>query len=240
LELTKDQEEAIAKLESEVKERLSRILTADQQKKLGNIWPPRLGGPPSEGRRSPGRRSGSDRGGPGGPPRDGPGAPPHFELGRVLPPHARDELELAEDQQEAIAKLEKQVKERLTKILTAEQAKRLEHLPPPVPTGPPRRGPGGRDGPPRGGPGGPGGPPPRFELGQVLPPHAREELEMSKDQEESIAKLEKEVKERLTRILTAEQKKKLENLRPPVPGGPPRRGPGGRQHEEGGPERRDW
>jgi hypothetical protein len=63
---------------------------------------------------------------------------------------------------------------------------------------------------------------------------------MSKDQEESIAKLEKEVKERLTRILTAEQKKKLDNLRPPGPGGPPRRGPGGRQDEEGGSERRDW
>src|SRR5436305_1625146 len=82
---------------------------------------------------------------------------------------------------------------------------------------PPPEGRGRRDGPPREGP---GGPPPRFELGRVLPPFAHDELKLTRQQEEEIAKLEKEVKERLSKILTAEQKKTLENLRPPRPGGP--------------------
>jgi hypothetical protein len=58
----------------------------------------------------------------------------------------------------------------------------------------------------------------------VLPPQAREELDLTREQEAEIAKLEKEVKERLGKILTAAQKKKLENLRPggPPPGGPER------------------
>jgi hypothetical protein len=69
------------------------------------------------------------------------------------------------------------------------------------------------DGPPRGGP-------PRFELGRLLPPHARAEAELTKEQEKQLADLEKEVKERLRKIFTADQLKKLDNLRPPRPGGP--------------------
>jgi hypothetical protein len=83
------------------------------------------------------------------------------------------------------------------------------------------RPPDRKDGPPRDRPGGP----PRFELGHVLPPFAREQLNLTRDQEKEIAELEKMVKERLTKILTAEQQKKLENLRPPRPDGPPREGP---------------
>jgi hypothetical protein len=73
-----------------------------------------------------------------------------------------------------------------------------------------------KDGPPRPRRGGP----PRFELGKVLPPFAREALELTKEQEDQLAQLEKEVKERLSKILTAEQQKKLETLRPLGPGGP--------------------
>jgi len=95
------------------------------------------------------------------------------------------------------------------------------------PPGQDNRGPGA---PGRGGPGGQGGPGggggPRFELGRVLPPFARQQLNLTKDQEEQIAKLEQEVKDRLSKILTEDQKKKLENLRPPGPGGG-RGGPGG-------------
>jgi hypothetical protein len=111
---------------------------------------------------------------------------------------------------------------------------------------PERPGPGGRGG--RGGPGGEGrspggrgpGGPPRFELGQVLPPRAKEELGLTKSQETEVANLEKEVKERLSKILTTEQKKKLEDFRPPRPGGPG--GPGGpgdpgRPPEDGRPGR---
>src|SRR5262245_25766347 len=86
---------------------------------------------------------------------------------------------------------------------------------------PPRKD-GDKKGPPEG-----KGPPPRFELGRVLPPPLVEELELTREQHAEIAKLEKEVKERLSKILTAEQKKKVENFRPPRgPGGPPPGGPG--------------
>lgn len=83
--------------------------------------------------------------------------------------------------------------------------------------------PGG--GPPPGGPGGQGGPP-RFELGRVLPPHVRQQIELTKDQEKEIAELEKLVKEKLDKILTAEQKKAVEKAGPPQ-GGPGGGGPGG-------------
>ncbi len=81
--------------------------------------------------------------------------------------------------------------------------------------------------------------PPRLELGRVLPPFAREELKLTRAQEEEIAKLEKEVKQRLEKILTAEQKKRLESLRPPGPGGPPPDGPGRPEGRGRPPERRE-
>lgn len=62
-------------------------------------------------------------------------------------------------------------------------------------------------------------PPPRYELGQVFPPNVRERLKLTKEQEKQIAELEKEVKERLEKILSAEQKRETET--PP----PPRRDP---------------
>jgi hypothetical protein len=69
----------------------------------------------------------------------------------------------------------------------------------------------------------PGGPP-RFQLGKVLPQFVAEELDLTREQREEISKLESEVKARLEKILTDEQKKKIETLRPPGPGGPPRDG----------------
>src|ERR1700722_30616 len=93
--------------------------------------------PPDGGGKDKGQRGGQ-RGGQGGPGR--------FELGRVLPPFARDELQLTSDQETQIADLEKDVKAKLTKILTADQQKQLQNMRPP-------RGPGGQ-----GGPGGDDGP----------------------------------------------------------------------------------
>ena len=67
----------------------------------------------------------------------------------------------------------------------------------------------------------PGGPPPRFQLGNLFPPHFKEELKLSKEQEKQIAELEMEVKAKLEKILTADQKKMIETIRPPRgPGGP--------------------
>jgi hypothetical protein len=50
----------------------------------------------------------------------------------------------------------------------------------------------------------------RPKIGRVLPPRGRGELNLTKDQEQEIAKLEEDVDERLAKILTAEQRKKLE------------------------------
>jgi hypothetical protein len=84
---------------------------------------------------------------------------------------------------------------------------------------------------PANGPGGPGGgmmgPPPR--PGEVLPPMLRRELRLTSKQTKQIAELQKYVDDRLARILTTEQKKRLQTMRqrPPGPPGGFRRGPGG-------------
>ncbi len=103
--------------------------------------------------------------GPRGGQRGGPGGPGRFELGRLLPPFMKDELKLTADQEKQLADLEKDVKERLTKILTPEQRKQLETMRPP-------RGPGGPGGPggDRGGPGGERGRRPGGRDGDNPPP----------------------------------------------------------------------
>jgi hypothetical protein len=78
----------------------------------------------------------------------------------------------------------------------------------------------------KGPPGGPGGPPPGFQLGKVLPPHIREDLDLSEEQEKQLEALEKEVKNRLMKILSVKQQKQIEKLRNRRPG-PPGDGPGG-------------
>jgi hypothetical protein len=82
---------------------------------------------------------------------------------------------------------------------------------------------GRREGPPSGGRPGP------WEPGKIMPPHVRDGLKLSTDQQRQIAELEKEVKERILKILTDDQKKQLKDLRSPGPppgdrSGPPRRG----------------
>ncbi len=72
--------------------------------------------------------------------------------------------------------------------------------------------------------GGPAGPPPRFQLGQVLSPSVRNQLELTREQEQQLANLEREVKDSLTKILTPEQQKQLTNLRSVRAPGPPPNG----------------
>ena len=79
---------------------------------------------PQDGKGGPGKDGGKDfKKGPGG---DKKGPPMGFEIGKVLPPHIADTLELSEDQLKQIADLEKEVKAKLTKILTAGQVKKAE------------------------------------------------------------------------------------------------------------------
>jgi Spy/CpxP family protein refolding chaperone len=101
------------------------------------------------------------------------------------------------------------------------------------PNGPPPKqdggGPGGPGGPGGGGPGGPGGGGPGRPPGgvHVIPRFAEEKLNLTDDQRKQVDDLEKEVKEKLSKILTPEQMKTLEEARPP-------RGPGGGQGGQGG------
>lgn len=58
----------------------------------------------------------------------------------------------------------------------------------------------------------------------VFPPHLLDELDLTADQEKKLKALEKEFREKVNKILTAGQKKKLENHRPPRFRQPPPRG----------------
>ena len=99
--------------------------------------------------------------------------------------------------------------------------------------GPPGGGPGGFPGGP-GGPGGFGGPP---RPGQVLPDFLQGMLQLNDEQKKQVEALQKDVDTKLDKILTADQKKQLAEMRqrgpggfgPPggFPGGPPPGGPGG-------------
>ncbi len=95
------------------------------------------------------------RGGPGGGP-GGPGggrgfAPPR--PGVLLPPFLREQLNLTPEQQTAIDDLQKEVDEKMAKILTDEQRKQITEMGQRFGRG----GPGGPGGGPRGEGGGPGG-----------------------------------------------------------------------------------
>jgi Spy/CpxP family protein refolding chaperone len=83
-----------------------------------------------------------------------------------------------------------------------------------------------------GGLGGPGGPGGRGGF-HLLPPRAIEELNLTADQQKQITALETEMKAKLEKILTPEQLKQLQQMRPP----PPRGGMGGGGPGGGGPVR---
>lgn len=88
--------------------------------------------------------------------------------------------------------------------------------------------PGGKEG--KGGPG-------RFELGEVIPPPLRMELKLTPEQEKELDALKADLKSRLGKILTPEQKKIIENFRPRGMGGfgGEKGGKGGEKGGKGGP-----
>ncbi|WP_020471009.1 hypothetical protein [Zavarzinella formosa] len=61
--------------------------------------------------------------------KDGP--PPRFAIGKVMPPHVKDELNLTDAQVKQIEELEAKVRAALEKILTPEQIKKAESVGPP-------------------------------------------------------------------------------------------------------------
>ncbi len=70
-----------------------------------------------------------------------------------------------------------------------------------------------------------------FKVGSALPPMLVDELKLTDDQKTKLAEIEKDLKTKLDKLLTDEQKKTLENFRP-GPGGPG--GPGGEKGGKGG------
>jgi len=97
---------------------------------------------------------------------------------------------------------------------------------------------------PKGQPGQPGGPrgPGPFELGRLFPPFMRERLSLTAEQQKTIDELEKDVKARLEKILTAEQKKQLEEFSrrgPGRPGDDKGRPPEGKDRPKGGTKDKD-
>jgi Spy/CpxP family protein refolding chaperone len=62
-----------------------------------------------------------------GPDKKGP-PPKGFELGKLLPPHIMDELELTPQQEKQLRELEQETRKKLQKILTPEQQKQIEKL----------------------------------------------------------------------------------------------------------------
>jgi hypothetical protein len=70
----------------------------------------------------------------------------------------------------------------------------------------------------------------------LLPPRAAERLNFTADQQKQLADLETEVKAKLDKILTAEQKEQLEQMRPPPPPPPPPP-PDGNAPDNAGPDR---
>jgi hypothetical protein len=75
---------------------------------------------------------------------------------------------------------------------------------------------------------------PRFELGQVLPPPLVTELNLTAAQQKELDAIQQDLKTKLDKLLTAEQKKTIENFRPRGPGGFGGGGPGGKGGDKGG------
>lgn len=127
--------------------------------------------------------------------------------GQILSPFFQEFLKLTAEQKKQVEDIQKTVDGKLDKILTGEQKKQLKET-------------GGA--PPRGGPGGFGGFP---QPGQILPSALEERLKLTPEQKKQREELQKEVDAKLDKLLTAEQKKQLKDMR----GGFGRGGFGGMQ-----------
>jgi hypothetical protein len=163
----------------------------------------------------------------------------------LFSPRFQERLKLNPDQEKQVSVLDIDVKSKLGTILTAEQFQQLNQTQPPGRRSDPAGGQGGSDqaGPDgqsvsgsRGGPGIGGDKPAGIQSGDAVPPLAhdganvpfaksggfhllaprtQELLALDADQQKRVAALEIEVKAKLDTILTSEQLKQLEQMRPP-------------------------
>jgi Spy/CpxP family protein refolding chaperone len=114
-----------------------------------------------------------------------------------------------EESKTAVEKVRNEFFDKASGLLTDEQKKKLEEIKkdrPNIGGFNPGNRPEGRPG--AGGPAAPG---------QVLPPALQEQLKLTDEQKEKLAKLQKETEGKLMDLLTDEQKKKLEELKRNAP-----------------------
>ena len=167
-------------------------------------------------------------GGPGRPGAPGDGNPPRVnrggfprppQPGQILPPLLQERLQLTPEQKRELEALQKNVDDKLAKLLTEEQKKLLKEPGEALGPGGPRRGPSGR------GPGRFGGFP---QPGQILPPPLQERLKLEAEQKKQVEELQKDVDGKLAKVLTEEQNKQLKEFRDALSRGPRGgSGPGG-------------
>ncbi|MGH7227447.1 MAG: PQQ-binding-like beta-propeller repeat protein, partial [Gemmataceae bacterium] len=138
-------------------------------------------------------------GGGGGGGRSAPGGAGRFgarpQPGELVPTFLHEMLKLSEDQKKQLLELQKEVDGKVAKLLSDEQKKQLKE----TRANPGRRGAGGF------------GVAPRF--GQVLPSSLRDGLKLSDDQKKQQEELQKKVDARLEKVLTAEQRKQINDMR---------------------------
>ncbi|HUE13989.1 MAG TPA: PQQ-binding-like beta-propeller repeat protein [Planctomycetaceae bacterium] len=120
------------------------------------------------------------------------GGPP--QPGQILPPFLQTRMELTADQKKQADELQKEVDTKLATLLTDEQKKELKE--------PSEEAPRGR--------GRFGGPP---QPGQILPAPVVERLKLGDDQKKQLAEFQKEIKDKLDKILTDDQRKQLQTMR---------------------------
>jgi hypothetical protein len=186
LGVSTDQRKNLDDIQKDVHTRLDKLFTAEQRKLFAD--------PP--------------KGGPGGT-----GFP--SRIGEIMRGAEQTRLKLTDEQKKELAALQKDVDEKVDKVLNPLQRKQLK--------GNPFMG-----GPPPGGPT-PSGPP---QPGKILTPQQQDALKLTSDQKKQLATIQKGIDAMLDSLLTEDQKKQLKSMQPaPVitagPGGPGRGGPPG-------------
>jgi hypothetical protein len=150
-------------------------------------------------------------GGPGfGPPGGGPGfGPPAPKLGQILPTFLQGIMKLTDDQKKELAAAEKEVGEKLGKLLTDDQKKEFEKRP------------GFGEFP---------------KPGELMSSATQERLKLTDDQKKQLADVQKEADGKIDKLLKDDQKKQLKQMQEmargfpgggPPGGGPPGGGPPG-------------
>src|SRR5262249_26763377 len=184
-----DQRKNLDDIQKDVHTRLDKVLNAEQRKLFAD--------PP--------------KGGPGGT-----GFP--SRIGEIMRGAEQTRLKLTDEQKKDLAALQKDVDEKVDKVLNPLQRKQLKGNP--FMGGPPPGGPT---------PGGPGGPP---QPGKILTPQQQDALKLTSEQKKQLETIQKGIDAMLDNLLTADQKKQLKSMQPapPImagPGGPGRGGPPG-------------